>query len=223
MTTIRPTALPSAHRVRLGLLAVFAATLTACGGGGGGDDPPPPPPAPAPDVPSIAAPIDLNSNQQVGVARWDDGATATGGLGQTVDGIPCEAPNETFHIHAHLSILVDGQAAAVPADVGLVETATLDCHYRIHTHDRSGKLHVEAAEPFTATLGQFFGIWGRTLSPTAVADVTGKPVVAWIHDGQTVTRWDGDLAAIELRSHRHIVLQVGTPVDTLPYYTWSSD
>jgi hypothetical protein len=225
MTTNRPMALASRPRIRLGLLAVFAATLTACGGGGGGggDDPPPAPPPPAVELPGIAAAVDLNANQQIGTGRWDDGATATGGLGQTVDGIPCEAPDETYHIHAHLSILLDGQPLAVPADVGLVETAVLDCHYRIHTHDRSGKLHIEGPEPFTATLGQFFAIWGRTLSSDAIADISGKPVVVYIHNGETVTRWDGDPAAIELTSHRHIVVQIGTPVDELPYFTWSSD
>jgi len=46
------------------------------------------------------------------------------------------------HIHAHLDVLVDGQAVAVPAGIGI------DVHRRtispLHTHDASGVLHIES-------------------------------------------------------------------------------
>jgi hypothetical protein len=46
------------------------------------------------------------------------------------------------------------------------------CFYTIHTHDKSGKIHVEAAAPGTFTLGQLFAIWGQSLTNTNIAGLT---------------------------------------------------
>lgn len=196
---------------------LLPAMLAACGGGGGDDAPA------APAVPAIAATVSLDDNHAVGTVRWPDGATVTGGQGQAVDGVACGPVDETYHIHTHLSILVDGQAQAIPAEVGIVNNGVVDCHYGIHTHDHSGKLHVEAAAPFAATLGQVFAIWGQPLARDNVAGITGKPVVVWITENGVVSRHDGDLAAIPLASHRHIAIQLGTPVAQVPFFSWSAN
>src|ERR1700730_1497857 len=45
-------------------------------------------------------------------------------LGQTVDGIPCQAmETTTYHVHAHLTVLVDGSKKEVPAGVGIANPA----------------------------------------------------------------------------------------------------
>jgi hypothetical protein len=222
-------AAPAAARARAmpWLSALFLVAATACGGGGG-DDPAPAPaptPAPAPGVPTIAPAVNLDANQQIGVTStfWGDGSTATGGAGATVQGVPCAAPVDTFHIHSHLSIIVNGQAQAIAANVGLVDTATLDCHYYVHTHDRSGKVHVEAPAAGTFTLGQFFAIWGQPLTSTNVAGITNMDRKVYITENSTVTEFTGDPATIELQSHRHIAIVLGTPVTQVPFFTWTAN
>src|SRR5262249_56754957 len=52
-----------------------------------------------------------------GTALAGPGTTASG---QTIDGISCSAGEQTlFHIHAHLTIFVDGVAKQVPAGIGI--------------------------------------------------------------------------------------------------------
>lgn len=200
------------------LAPLFLMALVACGGGGG-DSPAPPAADP---LPTIAPAVALDDNHQVGVAFWANGNTATGGQGQTVEGVPCAPLVETYHIHSHLSIIVDGQARAIPAQLGIVDNGTTDCHYQLHTHDLSGKLHVEGPAPATYTLGQMFAIWGQPLATDNVAGITGKPIVFYITENGTVTRFTGDPKTIELTSHRHIAIQIGTAIAQVPFFTWSA-
>jgi hypothetical protein len=208
------------------LSALFVLTATACGGGGGDDSAPPAAgPAPAPVMPTIAAAANLDDNHQVGVTSsfWTDGSTASGGGGAVVQGIPCGAAVETFHIHSHLSIIVNGQAQAIAADTGIVSTPSLSCHYYIHTHDRSGKIHIEAPAAGTFTLGQYFAIWGQPLTASNVAGITGMTPTVYITENGTVTQFTGDPATIALQSHRHIAIVLGTPITQVPFFTWTAN
>ena len=152
----------------------------------------------------------------VGTPHLQNGNTSTGGTGADVDGLVCASGMaELYHVHAHLAIVSDGQWLALPANVGIVS----QCNYEMHTHDSTGIIHVETPNLKTFTLGQFFDIWGQTLSSTNVAGITGT-VVAYINDNGDVRRYEGDLRSIELISHRDITLQIGKPVNTLATYTW---
>jgi hypothetical protein len=123
--------------------------------------------------------------------------------------------SELYHVHAHLAIVSDGQWLALPANVGILS----QCNYEMHTHDSTGIIHIETPNVKTFTLGQFFDMWGQTLSNTNVAGVTGT-VVAYTNDNGDVRRYEGDLRSIELISHRDITLQIGKPVNTLATYSW---
>jgi len=225
-----------------------AAVLTACGGGGGGSPSPSssapapapvpspapapaptpapsPPPAPGSTVPPQAATaVDLDDNHQVGTTHWVDGDTADGGQGGTTAGLNCNVnTDETYHVHSHLSIFLNGEALAVPGHIGIVKQSDgNDCFYSLHTHDSSGKLHVEAPAEGMFTLGQVFTIWGEPLSDTNVAGLTGMPVVVYVTDNGTVTQVDSDWDKIELKSHREITIQVGTPITEIPNFTWTA-
>src|SRR5262245_17039175 len=101
------------------LLVLFGMALTACGGGGGGSDnpapPPPPPPPPGANVPPLSTTvIDVTNGQQLGTTHWSNGDTSTGGQGQPVGTLECAAsqPN-TYHVHTHLSIFLNGQQLTV--------------------------------------------------------------------------------------------------------------
>ncbi|HLY86517.1 MAG TPA: hypothetical protein VKO84_08420 [Gaiellaceae bacterium] len=139
--------------------------------------------------------------------------------GGSVDGIAC-APSEQllFHIHARLTIFVNGKSRAVPAGVGfgspVVEqtpkgpvVGSGTCVAWLHTHTTDGIIHIESPVQRTFTLGNFFDVWGESLSKTQVGPVTGN--VTAIVDGRT---WVGDPRTIPLTEHAQIQLEVGTPL-----------
>jgi len=188
--------------------------------------PTPPPPAPAPVLPPLSPTvIDLTNNPRVGVPHWRDRDPATMPHGETIDGLECYPgidPPTTYHVHAHLSIYLDNVSLSIPEDVGVVKlTPTTQCVYSLHTHNHSGKLHIEGPAPVTFTLGQFFDIWGQPLQADNVAGLTGKPVVVYVtdHNG-VVTEVTGNWRDIELISHREITIQVGETLTEIPNYDW---
>src|SRR5258708_5443270 len=69
-------------------------------------------------------------------------ATAAGSVAAAqIDGIPCEQTEQlSYHVHAHLTIIVNGQPVVVPANIGIPGGR---CVYWLHTHDTSGIIHVE--------------------------------------------------------------------------------
>src|SRR5215469_9659650 len=94
--------------------------------------------------------------------------TSTKATGQKVDGISCSSSEQTlFHIHAHLTIFVNGTARQVPAAIGIPGAvpqqtpagpivAQGTCFYWLHTHAADGIVHIESPVQRTFTLGQFF-------------------------------------------------------------------
>lgn len=77
-----------------------------------------------------------------------------------------------MHIHPHLSLVIDGKPATVPAQIGIDPTLwnvhTLDSYGMtgmapLHTHDTSGTIHVESYKDQDYTLGQLLDIWGMQL------------------------------------------------------------
>ncbi|MGH2458796.1 MAG: hypothetical protein ACRDIY_08010 [Chloroflexota bacterium] len=125
-----------------------------------------------------------------------------GGHGQVVDGIPCQNGEQlAYHVHAHLTILANGQPVTVPAQVGIPGS----CFYWLHTHDTTGAIHIEAPAPQTYTLGQFFDIWGQPLTTDNVAGNRGA-VTAYVNQ----VKVSGDPRSIPLKDHSSIVLEVGT-------------
>lgn len=145
--------------------------------------------------------------------------TTTAATGQPVDGISCQTSEQTlFHIHAHLTIFVNGAARQVPAGIGIpgaqvtqtalgpfIETGT--CFYWLHTHAADGIIHIESPIQRTYTLGNFFDIWGQPLGPDQVGPASGH--VTAIYNGQV---YQGNPRDIPLTAHAQIQLQVGTPL-----------
>ena len=78
-----------------------------------------------------------------------------------VANLPCLLPNVQLALHWHpeLKILVDGEAEEIPADLGLEGS----CRRPIHTHDTTGIIHVEAQVARDYLLGEFFGLWDKTI------------------------------------------------------------
>tara|TARA_Y100000310_G_C20642966_1_gene794981 strand:- start:1188 stop:1676 length:489 start_codon:yes stop_codon:yes gene_type:complete len=71
-----------------------------------------------------------------------------------------EHVNLALHFHPILQIKILGENVNLPANTGITQQGMKV----IHTHDSSGKLHVEAPYPYEFVLGDFFSIWGRRLT-----------------------------------------------------------
>jgi len=113
--------------------------------------------------------------------------------------------NESFHIHALLHVFVKGSPVAAPANIGI----TSGVESPLHTHDTSGVIHIEAGEPHTFTLADFFAVWGVKLSATQLGGLTnhGSDTVQVYVNGQQAT--DGPATALEAKAN--IVVAYGAP------------
>jgi hypothetical protein len=145
--------------------------------------------------------------------------TSTAATGQTVDGIQCQTNEQTiFHIHAHLTVFVNGAARQVPYGVGIPGAQVQNtpqgpfvargtCFYWLHTHADDGIIHVESPIHRTYTLGNFFDEWGQPLSSNQVGPATGQ--VTALYNGQ---HYLGNPRNIPLNAHAQIQLEVGKPL-----------
>jgi len=139
---------------------------------------------------------------------------------QRIDGISCQATTTVlFHIHAHLTIFVDGIAQRVPAGIGVAPPLQVEqtpvgafvaggtCFMWLHTHSADGIIHTESPVKRVYTLGNFFDIWGQPLSRGRVAGFYGR--VTAFFNGRAYT---GSPRSIPLLAHAQIQLDVGAPV-----------
>ena len=71
-----------------------------------------------------------------------------------------------FHIHPHLEIIINGERQEIPAKIGI----QLTCMNSLHTHDATGKIHVESPEKRDFTLADFFAVWDRPFNKDQILD-----------------------------------------------------
>ena len=73
-----------------------------------------------------------------------------------------------MHTHPFMELVLNGTAVSIPSNLGIDTTACPNAMHLLHTHDTSGKLHVEGYDAFT---------------PTAEALLCRlEPVVSRLHD-----------------------------------------
>lgn len=84
-----------------------------------------------------------------------------------------------MHIHPELAIVIDEARIAVPDGIGMKPDLWKDRKLErygesgmspIHTHDDSGKIHIESKVIRDYTLGEFFDIWGIPFNSTCIMD-----------------------------------------------------
>ena len=122
-----------------------------------------------------------------------------------------EMSEESFvvHHHGHLELNINGKKIDVPANIGVTEKSISP----LHTHDGSGILHIEAANPDTITIGQFFTEWAVKLDKNCVATycTDDKNQLLAFVDGQPVA----DPAAVPITEHASVYIWYG-PMGTTP-------
>ncbi|MBV8246564.1 MAG: hypothetical protein JOZ38_11615 [Candidatus Eremiobacteraeota bacterium] len=142
--------------------------------------------------------------------------------GAPIDGIECQSmEGAALHIHAHLQLIENRLPEEVPANVGIPIGGS--CLYWLHTHATDGLIHVEAPVRKTFTLGQFFDIWGETLSWTEAA-MLHAPHGARLRITVNGTPYTGrDPGSIPLRDREEIVIQQGPAYVMHPAaYPWGA-
>jgi hypothetical protein len=118
-----------------------------------------------------------------------------------------------LHHHIQLYIYVDGQQEVVPAGIGY--SPQLSVFSPLHTHDPTGLLHVESADPnFQPVLGQFMDVWGVYMTNSCLgADCSsGDRQLRVYVNGDLYT---GDPTLLPLTDTLVVVVTFGTK-DQLP-------
>jgi hypothetical protein len=122
--------------------------------------------------------------------------------------------------HIEVMVLVDGQRVLVPDMVGINGTEiqggvrSTGFVTEMHTHDRSGLVHIHADAERPFLLGEFFDVWGVAFGADRIggACASGDRTVRVIVDG---TATGGDPRSVEMSDGSTIVVAIGTP-DQLP-------
>ncbi|HEU0004135.1 MAG TPA: hypothetical protein VFQ36_24735 [Ktedonobacteraceae bacterium] len=133
-----------------------------------------------------------------------------------IDGVYCDANEQlAYHIHAHLTIYMNGQQVPLVANtgiapVGVTSNANVTCLYWLHTHDATGVIHIESPTTKIYTLNQFFDVWERFSSsssafPTELSSSTGW--VIYVNGKQVNT----DFNHLQLQAHALITLAYNSP------------
>jgi hypothetical protein len=148
--------------------------------------------------------------------------SAAGSLepGQSIDGVSCKPLEQlAFHIHAHLTVFVNGTPRQIPYGIGIAPPLQTEstpagpfavggsCFSWLHTHAADGIIHIESPVQHVYTLGDFFDVWGQRLGPAAVASASG-PVTAFVNGRP----YEGNPRSIPLFRHAQIQLDVGRPL-----------
>jgi hypothetical protein len=119
---------------------------------------------------------------------------------------------ETFHTHALIHIYVHGLLVSPPANIGLDPAKHLESS--LHTHDRTGIIHMESPYRYDFTLGDFFSVWGVKLGPAQLGGLTGLggDKLHFYLNGRPLS----DPAAHVLHNHDSVVIGYG-PAGEFPH------
>ena len=214
-------------------LAVAATALLALGGGaaaiaGGTSRTAEAPAVPPSELAPLASLGKLNPTAAPGAVGPEDvpapdapqlADVGSASASSTVDGIGCQGAEQVlFHIHAHLTVFVNGTPRRIPYGIGIPSArvtptpagpyvAAGTCFYWLHTHAADGIIHIESPIQRTYTLGNFFDVWRQELTPTRVGRARG-PVTS-LYNGHV---FRGNPRDIPLTKHAQIQLEVGRPL-----------
>ena len=109
-----------------------------------------------------------------------------------------------MHIHPTLSIVIEGEKLTIPANIGISST----CMRAVHTHDESGKIHLEYPSQHDFLLQDFFLNWQQPFSKDQIMDKTvdGEHTLTMIVDGSPSDQYEKlvlkDNQQIEIRYER---------------------
>jgi hypothetical protein len=113
-----------------------------------------------------------------------------------------------YHVHAQLSVYVNGKQTPVPADIGIDPQGRFISP--IHTHDTTGVIHMESAKFYPFTLAEFVNVWGVYFTNNQLGSYKagdgGNVLQLWVNGKQV-----SDPVHYQLKSHDVLVLGYGKP------------
>ena len=125
-----------------------------------------------------------------------------------VDKIYCDALEQTaYHIHAHLTIYINGKQVAIPQGIGIASDQS--CFYWLHTHTSDGVVHIEFPKQGTPTLGNFLDIWGQSFHSLGFQNELASSADWNVYvDGKQVT---SNFNQLVLQPHQVITIAYNSP------------
>ncbi len=78
--------------------------------------------------------------------------------------------SDISHIHSNLAIFIDGSEVSLSQNIGIADDFCPDGMRGIHTHDDTGRLHIETPSEIDAPVGAFFNIWGEVFNSNQILD-----------------------------------------------------
>lgn len=75
-----------------------------------------------------------------------------------------------MHFHPYLNIFIDGEEYQIPENTGIDTKTCPQAMHMTHTHDGSGKIHVEGHQEVDVPLEVFFDVWGVHFDETGIFD-----------------------------------------------------
>jgi hypothetical protein len=102
----------------------------------------------------------------VGKSSAGDDSPSSSGKSENDDilSLCIQHKNVAFHIHTVLEIYILGKKQVIPKNAGIPR----GCMHVIHTHDKTGQLHIESPFYHQFHLKDFFTIWGKTFNRNCV-------------------------------------------------------
>ena len=75
-----------------------------------------------------------------------------------------EHRNLALHIHQEIEIEILGQKQTIPANIGVSNSGMRV----IHTHDSTGKIHIESPYQYQFYLRDFFTVWNKNFNSNCI-------------------------------------------------------
>ncbi len=138
---------------------------------------------------------------------------ATNSAYPPINGVSCDAGQDAYHIHTHLTIYINGVRVTIPQNIGIASDGS--CFYWMHTHTNDGIIHTEAPQKLhNLALDDFLTIWHDGFAnlnfPPELTQSTGWKIYI---NGQPFANIVTSplITEVPLASHDIVTLEYGTP------------
>ena len=99
-----------------------------------------------------------------------------------------------MHFHPYLTILIDGVEYSIPGNTGIDTDVCKGAMHMTHTHDDSGKIHVESKQVEEVPLEVFFDVWGKHFDETGIMEYRDGTIEMTV-DGQISADYQNHILA----------------------------
>ncbi len=132
-----------------------------------------------------------------------------------INGVNCDSSMQSsFHIHAHVTIYINGKRVPIPAGIGIAADGS--CFYWMHTHTSDGIIHIEAPQKLhNLALDDFLTIWHDGFAnlnfPAELNSLTGWKIYVNGKLFTSVAVTSPLKTEVPLASHDIVTLEYGSP------------